>query len=207
MNNKTFLIATAILSVVAVFGFITYLPTRIDSSSKINVTEFPKKIGQWSSTDIPISESDYEILETRNLIVRDYKNPKGESVQLYLIYSEDNRKVSHPPEVCYMGSGVTVADKTQTRISDSVTANKLLVEKEHARQLVVYWYKAGGLNTDKYLQQQLKVVADRTFGKRTSGALIRMTFDLTKDKDQDYGLNLIKSFYAEIAPLLDKYVP
>ena len=207
MNTKTFFIVTSILGIVAIFGFITYLPTRIDSSSKIKVTEFPTKIGQWSSTDIPISERDYEILETRNLIVRDYKNPKGESVQLYLIYSEDNRKVSHPPEVCYMGSGVTVADKTQVRISDSVMANKLLVEKENARQLVVYWFKAGGLSTDKYLQQQLKVVSDRTFGKRTSGALIRMSVDLTKDKDQDYGLNLVKSFYAEIATLLDKYAP
>ena len=206
MNNKNFFIVIITLAIVAIVGFISYLPTRIDSDSSVKVEKFPKKIGRWSSTEIPLSEKDYEILETRNLILREYKKPREEPVTLYIIYSEDNRKVSHPPEVCYLGSGVTVADKSKIQLTDSVAANRLLLEKADARQLVVYWYKAGGLNTDKYLKQQLKIVTDRMLAKRTSGALIRLSVDIVKDNEKA-AIELIKSFYAQIENDLEKYVP
>ncbi len=206
MNNKNFIIIACILIVVSIVGLTSYFPKRFDDALKIKVADFPKTIGNWIGTDIPLSERDYQILETKNLFIRDYKDPKGNSVYLYLIYSEDNRKVSHPPEVCYMGSGVTITDKAPVQITDSIKATKMTVEKVDSRQLVVYWYKAGGLNTDKYLKQQIKIVTDRMLGKRTSGALIRVSTDIKNDK-QDTALALIKSFCAEIEPLLAKYIP
>jgi len=206
MNNKTFIIVICVLIIVSIIGFMNYLPTRTDISSRIKVADFPKTIGEWSATDMPLSERDYEILETRNLFVREYKSPKGNSIYLYVIYSEDNRKVSHPPEVCLMGSGVTIADKSAVQVSDSIKAIKLIVEKANSREMVVYWYKAGKLSTDKYLKQQLKIVIDRMFGRRTAGALIRLSTDI-KNNDQDAALSLLKSFAAQIEPLLAKYVP
>lgn len=206
MSNKTFYIVIIVLAIVTTIGFMNYLPARFDAAEGIRVEKFPTTVGEWTSTEIPLSERDYEILETKNLFMRDYENSKGQVVNFYLIYSEDNRKVSHPPEVCYMGSGVTIADKTQTQITDSIRANKLLVEMADSRQIVVYWYKAGDLHTNNYLRQQLKTVIDRTFGKRTSGALIRLSVDL-KDGDEDAGLELIRSFFAEVEPILDEYVP
>jgi len=205
MNNKTFIIVAIILVAVAIVGLVSYLPTRFDISSKVKVADFPKVIGEWSATDIALSERDYEILETRNLIMRDYKNTKGDSIYLYIVYSEDNRKVSHPPEICYMGSGVTIADKSTAQITDSIKATKMLVEKADSRQLVIYWFKAGSLNTDKYLRQQLKIVIDRMLGKRTSGALIRVSTDI--NGSSDVSLKLLKEFCGEIEPLLSSYVP
>jgi EpsI family protein len=82
----------------------------------------------------------------------------------------------------------------------------MIVEKADSRQLVVYWYKAGSLNTDKYLKQQIKIVTDRMLGRRTSGALIRVSADI-KDNRQDAALGLIRLFCEEIEPLLEKYVP
>ena len=207
MNNKNFIIVTIILVVVSIVGLISYLPARFDSALKFKVANFPKTIGEWKATDLPLSERDYEILETRNLFVRNYKNAKGESVYFYLIYSEDNRKVSHPPEVCYMGSGMTIINKSSTQISKTLRATQLLVDKDKSQQLVVYWFKAGKLNTDNYLKQQLKIVIDRMLGKRTSGALIRLSVDIKDEKDVNRGLALIRTFAVRIMPMLDKYVP
>ncbi|MFC1646257.1 exosortase C-terminal domain/associated protein EpsI [Candidatus Omnitrophota bacterium] len=206
MNNRTFYIVIVILATVTAIGFMNYLPTRLDSAANIKVAEFPVSVGGWTSKEIVLSKRDYKILETTNLFVRDYKNSKGEVVNFYLIYSDDNRKVSHPPEICYMGSGVTITDKSQVQITDSIRANKLLVELADSRQLVVYWYKARDLHTNSYLKQQLKVVLDRTFGKSTSGALIRLSADIVGD-DEDAALELIRSFYAEIASELEEFVP
>jgi len=206
MNKINFIIVVCILIAVSVIGYKSYLPARFDAALENKVDNFPKVIGEWSSTDIPVSEQDYQILETRNLFVRDYKNALGESVYLYVIYSEDNRKVSHPPEICLMGSGLSIADKSAIQISDTIKAVQLIVERTDTRELVAYWYKAGNLYTDKYLRQQLKIVMDRTLGKRTSGALIRLSTDI-KDDDPEAALNLIKTFSAQIEPLLAKHLP
>lgn len=206
MNNKVFLISSALIIFAVCVSFMSYVPARADAGLKVRVSDFPASIGDWVSTDVPISETVYRILETRNLFIRDYKNAGGESVYLYIVYSEDNRKVSHPPEVCLMGGGLTIIEKTPVPITNSIRATKLLVEKADSREVVVYWYKAGPLYTDSYLKQQLKIVTDRVFGRRTPGALVRLS-TAVKGNDQEAALKLLEAFSVRIEPLLAKYVP
>ena len=205
MNNKTFFIVIVILVAVSVIGMISYLSTRFDITSKIKVADFPMTIGEWQATDIPLADRDYEILETKNLIMRDYKNTKGDSVYLYIVYSENNRKVTHPPELCLSGGGLTIVDKSSIQLTNNIRGVKLLMEKGDARELVVYWFRAGSLNTDSYVKQQLKVVFDLLRGKRTSCALIRLSTDIKENGEE--ALGLIKEFCAQIEPLLAHYVP
>lgn len=206
MGNKNFIITVTILIIVAITGLSSYMLPATDSALKVKVADFPKTIGGWVSTEIPLSERDYEILETRNLFLRDYKNGKGDSVILYIIYSEDNRKVSHPPEICYMGSGLTIVNKSAIKLTESIKAVKMLAEKADNRQLVIYTLKVGNLYTDSYLRQQLKIVIGRMLGKRIPSALIRLSAHI-KNNDEEDALNLIKSFTRQIEPLLAKYVP
>lgn len=206
MNNKTFFIVCAVLALVAVVGIIAYLPARMDIGLKVKVSDFPLTVGEWKGKEEPIGDDVYRILETRNLFIREYKNKAGDLVYMYVVYSEDNRKVSHPPEVCLMGGGVTVVGKTPVQLTPVIRANKLLVEKADARDLMVYWYKAGDYYTDSYMKQQLKVVLGRVFGKRNAGAMIRLSTDI-KNGDEKSAVKLIQSFSSKIEPLLDKYVP
>lgn len=206
MNNKIFIIVTCILALAAAVSITSYLPARTDIALKIKVADFPKAVGDWTGTDMPIDELTYRILETRNLFIREYKNPEGEKIYFYIVYSEDNRKVSHPPEVCFMGSGATIAERSKVQITDSIKATRMVTEMVDSRQLVVYWYKAGSLSTNKYLKQQLKIAMERMLGKRTSGALIRVSTDIKGD-EQDSAVGLVKSFCVQIEPLLAKYIP
>ena len=90
MNNRNFFIVVGILVIGGVAAFLSYMPERFDTTGKIKMSDFPKTVGEWQSTDVPLSDNDYKILETKNLIMRDYKNSKGDSVYLYIIYSENN---------------------------------------------------------------------------------------------------------------------
>jgi len=206
MNNKTFIIVAAIMAFVAVVALVSYLPARTDIALKTKVAEFPMTIGEWQGKELPLSELDYKILETKNLFVRDYKNAGGNSVMLYVVYSEDNRKVSHPPEVCYMGGGVTIVDKSTVELSPAIKAMKMIVENKDSQQMVVYTFKAGDIYTAQYTKQQWKVVFDRLLGKRTAGALIRFSTNI-KDNNAQTAFRLIKSFCSEIEPLLAKHMP
>lgn len=203
MKNKNFLIILIILIAVAIA---CNAPTRINSKSEIQMSAFPKEIGEWKGEDVPISERDYEILETRNLIMRDYRNPKEDSVYLYIIYSEDNRRALHPPEICYSGGGATIVEKSVVPITNSLKANRFIIEDKDSRELVVYWFKSTNLNTYSYLKQQVKIVADRMMRKKTYGAMIRISV-MIKDNNPNAALTLIRGFTKEIEPLLAKYVP
>lgn len=207
MNRKTCIIVVVIFVLAAFVSLSSYLPTRFDTTDKVQMAAFPMKIGPWTGKDVPLTKRDYEMLETTNLIMRQYTNPGGGSLLLYIIYSEDNRKVSHPPEVCYMGSGSTIAQKAVIAVTPEIKANKMVVEMSGGgRQLVAYWYKAGVLNTPDYFAQQLKVALRRTFAQKTSAAMIRISTDIKGDKEKA-AEELIGKFCAQMAPLLPRYVP
>ena len=61
---------------------------------------------------------------------------------------------------------------------------------------------------DAYLAvaPQLRIVARRTFGKRTSAAMIRVSADVKEGEDQ-LADQMILDFCRRIEPLLPKYVP
>ncbi|MCX5704225.1 MAG: EpsI family protein [Candidatus Omnitrophica bacterium] len=200
MKNRNFIISILALIIAATIGFVSYFSTQSENASKIKMAAFPKIIGNWKSVDLSISENDYKILETRNLIMREYTNSQGDAITLYIVYSENNRKVVHPPELCLTGGGQSIEYRDSIKIGN-IQAVKLLMEKEDFRQLVLYWFKAGNLNTDRYVKQQLKVVLDLLRGRRTSSALIRITTSV-KNGDNQAALALLKGFVLEIENLL-----
>jgi EpsI family protein len=207
MSNFKFYAVAAILAFACFVAISSYLPERFDTTQYVKMADFPQKVGAWTSEDIKLTQRDYDILETTNLIMRNYKDPAGQSVLLYIVYSDNNRKVAHPPEVCYTGSGSTITEKKVFNVTPTIQANQMVVETTKGdRQYVVYWFRAGQLNIAKYLDQQLAVVWRRTFGKRTSSAMIRISADAKEGQDAATG-KMISEFASAIEPLLAKYVP
>src|SRR3989338_431403 len=116
-----------------------------------DIAVFPKIINSWVSKDLPIDEADYDILETHNVFVRRYTNPEGKEAYLFIVYSQNNRKVSHPPEVCYTGGGVTILDRKEDVVSvpsvGAVELHNLTLSKGDAKQIALYWFKVGNTFT------------------------------------------------------------
>ncbi|MFA6217014.1 MAG: exosortase C-terminal domain/associated protein EpsI [Candidatus Omnitrophota bacterium] len=206
MNNKIYSIVVVILVFAALISYAAYFPTKLASQTERMISDFPLVIGEWTGEDMVLSDRVYELLETRNLIMRNYHNKKGEIINLYIVYSQDNRKVSHPPEICLQGDGAAIVDKSTLQVTDSIVANKLVIEKELSRELGVYWYKAGKVYSNNYILQQLRSSLGGMFGKRVSSALIRVLTSVEGGKD-DLALTRIKEFCRLIEPLLPQYVP
>lgn len=204
-KNKTFSAVVLILVISGIIGFSFYFSAPVDSKDA-PIKNFPLKIGDWKAEDIPLDERVYDLLETKNLILRDYQDPQGRKINFYVIYSRDNRKVSHPPEICLQGDGGTVVEKSPLKISPAINANKLVMEKKTTRELAVYWYKAGSHYTANYVDQQIRMSWDRLLGKKTSLALIRVIAVVENNNDQE-AMSRIREFCALIEPLLAEYAP
>ena len=204
MKNITFILAAIALLAAAI---IVNIPAKFDARQEAQMADFPRKIGDWEGQDLLLTERDYEILETRNLIMREYKNTvTREAVNLYIIYSSDNRKALHPPEICYTGGGATILEKGVIALSPDFKVNKFTIENKNYSQLVAYWFKSGNLSTYNYIRQQLKTVKDRLMQKKTSGAMIRIS-TIIDPSSPNKALDLIKSFSESIIPLINRYVP
>ncbi len=167
-----------------------------DAHDKLNIASFPFTVGEWKGTNLEVTEKEYRILETRNLILRKYTNTRGENIFLFIIYSETNRSVFHPPEVCLIGSGLTILDKQQEK-----EVSKLYVEKNGSKELVLYCYKAGNFYTSNYYLQQAYLALHQIFGKRIPGATIRVSMPMTTDEKTT--LAALKMFLTKTTKIFD----
>lgn len=208
MKDKPFFVIISILAVAVLISLPSFLMTPT-AKGEMPVSRLPMQIGEWRGTDLAVDKRAYEILETKNLILREYARG-DDKVYLYLIYSQDNRKVSHPPEVCFEGSGIAIVKKEKIPLElaegRKVIANKLIVENGGSSNLVIYWYKAGRHHLDNYLKQQLRIALSRLQFKQTSGALIRLTSEIPPSGQQK-ALQNIRQFAKEASRYFDTIIP
>ena len=144
-NTTGFAVLIAILLIASVFS-LGLFRRDMAAHDKLDAHAFPMKVGEWRGRELPITEKEYGILETRNLISREYIDRSGNKLYLFIIYSETNRSVFHPPEVCMMGSGLTITDKQIEKIDAGnkiFTTNKLFAEKGAFKEIILNSYKAG----------------------------------------------------------------
>ncbi len=206
MNRNTigYVIIIILLSITCVLSIKLFFRSRTDRDI-LDIHTFPYTVGAWKGKDLEITEKEYRILETRNLISREYVNPEQKKLYFFIVYSETNRSVFHPPEVCLMGSGITISAK-KTEIIDidgkRFTANKLYLERKNARDIALYSYKAGNLYTDNFFIQQAYFALNQVIGKRRGGATIRVAMPI--GETEKITLAVLKSFMTDAIKALEK---
>lgn len=171
----------------------------------LDVHKFPMVVGEWKGRELPITEKEYDILETRNLISRAYVNPSGAKLYLFIIYSETNRSVFHPPEVCMIGSGLAITDKQIDKIGSGnreFTANKLFAEKGDFKEIILNSYMAGSIHTDNFYLQQAYLAIHQIFGRNVPGATLRVSMGVGSRGEKET-LAILKDFLSKTAKIVD----
>ncbi|MBI5150108.1 MAG: EpsI family protein [Candidatus Omnitrophica bacterium] len=177
----------------------------------VSIHTFPKEIAGWTAEELPITDREKAILETDNVFARRYTNVKGEEVVLFIVYSQNNRKVSHPPEVCYTGSGATILSNVHDSFPAGSTAgdirvNRVAVEQGRRNQIFFYWFKVGDTFTSNYWKQQGLIALKSFRGQPSSSALVRISIDSANPEDPQ-AIKRLKKFGQLILPLLNQYLP
>ena len=203
--KKQFIAVLCVLIAAAAISMSSYLASRSPDDNGVDISDFPKQIGEWSSQDIALDKRVYDLLETDNLIMRNYTDPDGRLINLYIIYSRTNRKVAHPPEICLQGDGALITGKRPVKLTDSITATELILDGNKNKEITLYWYKAGKKFTNDYVKQQLDMSLKIITGQKTSIAMIRLITPYEGDKVDEFAM--LQSFARSIEPLLEQYLP
>jgi len=199
------------LVLTAIISWSLFFKQNIEKDT-VDINHFPKTIGSWHSVDLTITKDEFEILETKNAFVRLYTNSVDQSkIYLYLVYSQTNRKVAHPPEICYTGSGLTIIEDVHDTIpvqykNLTIQANRLRMNKGNSVQIAYYWFKVGDHFTSNYWKQQILIAFYTLLGRHPSSALVRVSADII-DNDANKTVKCIKAFIGLITPKLFLYLP
>lgn len=182
-KNKTLPFAIALIGLAVLIFFRIPMPFvfHIDEEIDPFFLEFPMQIGRWTGELTEVDQKTYEILETRNILSRTYKDPSGNAIHLLLVSSNKDRRVAHPPEVCYLGSNYIIVNEKESKFdfpNSSVPVKEFIAKSEtrpDAVQHVLYVYKIGDRYTTNYYSQQLKFALDHISHAESKIFLIRLS--------------------------------
>lgn len=176
----------------------------------VKLLEFPMQVGEWAGGEMPMDKRVYEILGTDKVLLRQYADKKDEKVWFAVVYGEQNRQSFHPPEYCYLGSGnVELLNKTTAKIAIGeqkfMDVNKLIFQMGGYKQLVLYWFTAGGLMTESYYKQQVYFVMNQLKYRKTGGTLVRVSTTIIND-DAAGAVERCQRFILEALKILPTYL-
>jgi EpsI family protein len=164
-----------------------------------------------SAQEIRMSDKELEILENPTYLARYYQGSDGQGFQLMVIFSANNRKAVHPPQVCLSGSGYRILEEHDRYVAlpdgRQIKIRELLAQKDAGLDLFLYVYKCGDSYTPSFFMQQLRVALGVALGKITgqspAGALIRLTVPV-RGQDADAGRKQAQRIAEEIMPRIDE---
>jgi EpsI family protein len=165
----------------------------------------------FAGQDMKLAPKILAILETRDYVCRNYVNPStGQSVELLVVFSPDNRKATHPPDVCLEGNGQSIIDrrKQQIDLSDgsAIPMKELLTQRGSDLRYYLYVYKCGTQYTPDFFSQQANIFFNSLLNQNTSGALIRFSLPVT-GRNLEEARSLAFSAVRSIIPQLNRGLP
>jgi EpsI family protein len=208
INNIKLIITILILAVA--FSAVMFLEkaNSVTLSSK-DCSSFPKQIGAWTGEDLPIEENVYEVLKTRDVLLRKYTDSEDNEILLTLVYSENDRAAFHPPELCYLGGGVQLLEKKVEAIpllgGSQMKVNTLSMKDKQSIFKAWYWFAAGETFTHNFYFQQLTLLSNWLRYHEKSGALIRVSAVMNPNKVQETE-GLVYKFIQEALPSIKVFL-
>ncbi|GEM_PF-2087617 len=201
-----FFAIAAMLVITSVISVKVFVSDR-NAHDKYDIRSLPMTIGSWTARDIGLTEHEYDLLGTRNLINRDYVNEASERINTLIVYSETDRSIFHSPEGCMIGSGAYITKKETDSISTKdglISVNKMMLEKNGMKDITLFCYKVGKTYTSSYLAQQAQFAGRQLLGRRGNGALIRVSMRVRSNDDET--LAKLKDFLSALIEQIDSSI-
>ena len=181
---------------------------------RLPLKQFPMQLGGWTGTDVAIEKDVLEVLGPGDFLVRIYQSQqKTPYIDLFIAYFRSQRAgdTIHSPQHCLPGSGWAPVENKRILLTmpghEPFPANRYLIAKGDARQLVLYWFWAHDRGVASEYWAKFYLVADSIKMNRSDGALVRITTPMYPGETADAAQQRILPFASDVMPLLDSYIP
>lgn len=174
----------------------------------------------YGSSGLELEDKVLAILETDDYVYRRFTAESGgnaggnPSFDLLIVFSKNNRRGTHSPELCIQGSGERILSKGPVSIDagDAIADGRPFgmreVVSQDSRRTVYYLYvfKSGDAYTTNYTLQQATILLHGLLQRESAGALIRITVPV-QDDDLESARRLAHEAAAKLMPVIDENLP
>jgi len=171
----------------------------------------PASLAGWTAEDVPIEPRLVTASRVDSYLSRIYHREPAEEIGLYVGYYKSQRAgdAVHSPKNCLPGAGWQSVRSSRIaftlRQSASPEANLYIVENEHQRYVVLYWYQSHGTLIASEYRAKLQNMHDAITLHRTDSALVRITVPVAGDETS--AIQSAVAFAELIAPRLNQVLP
>jgi len=167
----------------------------------------------WRGYHVPLPQRILDILGTTDYLSRQYVGAGREPIYFVVIFSKDNRKGTHPPDLCLEGGGQEIIAKKDVVVRGVAgrrgpidpPCRELIVQSRRNLQCFTYTYKCGDTYTRSFWWQQWVIFANGLLNRNAAGALIWVSTPATE------GLNAARersrAFLRVAVSHLDRNLP
>lgn len=147
-----------------------------------NMTEgeasaLPSRIGSYvqDGPDAEIPQRWMDVLQTKNILMRNYRSPSGSMVQLTVVMAGASRRSLHFPEVCLRGGGFEIREQYTAPVGMSFTAKRLMLVKGDTKEAVLYWFKVGDRFTHNFFVNSMHWALGQVTLQPAKSSMIRVS--------------------------------
>jgi exosortase D (VPLPA-CTERM-specific) len=210
------LVVSAVLIVVAMVASPMLNAREELSPQRELLANFPLSIEGWETPEKERIEG--AVLDELNLddyLLANYRKESGIPVNFYVSYYSNQRARAsvHSPRACLPGGGWQIKDVADHRLEgvlpggNSLTVNRVLMQKGGQRQLVYYWFPQRGRNLVSEYLVKWYIFQDALARGRSDGAMVRMVTGLSKEERWEDADRRLEEFSSLVVPKLSSFVP
>lgn len=183
------------------------------------LTQMPESIGQWTGTDLPLSEDTLAVLGDGRFLNRVYtqRAPNGQQagvpVSLFIGYFPTQRtgQSIHSPQNCLPGAGWAFLSSQvltlHTADGKPYPVGEYLIGNAGQKQVVLYWYLAHGRSVANDYLAKAYMMIDAIRWNRTDGALVRVVTPVAPNETLADAQQRAIGFTNRMTPLLPRFIP
>lgn len=183
--------------------------------ARTQFVDFPMALHEWKGTSLSLEKQFIDILRFDDYVLADYRATDGAPVNFYSAYYRSQKKgqSAHSPQSCLPGGGWEISSfrrvtvPSSLRSDDGIAANRVVIQKDDQRQVVLYWFKQRNrILASEYLVKFYLLWDALTMG-RTDGALVRIASLVRVGETEAAADRRLQEFAMTIEPELSRFVP
>ncbi|MGH9460264.1 MAG: exosortase C-terminal domain/associated protein EpsI, partial [Vicinamibacteria bacterium] len=171
---------------------------------------------RWDGRELGMEQKIVDMLGVTDYMMRLYNSRSMDEqdpvpVMLYIGYYQSQRTGAtyHSPKNCLPGSGWRIEQSEYVTVpvseTTNITINKVLIQKDMERQLILYWYQDRGRAVASEYTAKAYFLWDAMTKNRTDGSLVRISVPVVTSPEDAYEDSL--QFLRDTWPLLGDYFP
>jgi EpsI family protein len=200
----------AVFILLAAAGLYLNLHRDLGVPMKRSFDQFPGTVSQWRmSGESSLSAEVQAVLKASDVLMRQYVNPQGERVELYIGYHDGGKGGGeiHSPKHCLPGSGWFEVSSARTRMPEAGGLNlvRAVYQKGDSKELFLYWFQVRGESLSEEYSLKVAEIANSVLYRRRDAAFIRVSVPFEGNEEKAAALG--ERFVTDFLPSIQEFLP